>query len=148
MNNKKSIALAADHAGFDKKENIKYFLEKEGFNVYDFGTFSPESMDYPDVIHPLAKSVNEGSYQYGIIICGTGNGVAMVANKYSGVRAALCWMPEIALLARQHNNANVLSLPARFTDDDDALEIVRVFMNTRFEGGRHSRRVEKINKTM
>lgn len=141
----KKIAIGSDHAGYEYKEKIKEDLAPLGFTIEDFGTFSTESMDYPDPIHPLSKSVNDGVNDLGIIICGSGNGVAMVANKYPLVRAAVCWNEELTKLARQHNDANVLSLPARFISVQDAVAFVRTFLSTGFEGGRHLRRVEKIS---
>jgi ribose 5-phosphate isomerase B len=138
------IYIAADHAGFDLKERIKTFLKTIQLEVKDFGTYSSESMDYPDVIHPIAKEIDKKENQKGIIICGSGNGVNMVANKYKNVRSALCWNVEIAQLARQHNNANILAIPARFISEDMALQIVSAFITTDFEGGRHQTRVEKI----
>jgi len=121
-------------------------LGNQGYHFKDYGTFSADSMDYPDVVHPLATFINDNENQLGIIICGSGNGVSMVANKYPHVRAALCWQPELAALARQHNNANIVALPARFIQKDVAVAIVRLFLTTSFEGGRHSRRVDKIAK--
>ncbi|GAB1474727.1 ribose 5-phosphate isomerase B [Bacteroidota bacterium] len=140
----KTIGIASDHAGFELKEKIKEYLEKENFRVVDFGTRSTESMDYPDVAHPLAYAVERGEVFPGIAICGSGNGISMTVNKHSGVRAALCWTPELSKLAREHNDANILSLPARFISSDIALEIVRIFLETPFEGGRHQNRVNKI----
>jgi len=139
-----TILIAADHAGFDTKEYLKEMLEKQGYAFKDFGAFSAESMDYADVVHPLAKEINAGDYSVGIVLCGSGNGVNMTANKYINVRSALCWQPEIAALARQHNDANVLAIPARFVDKQMALKIAITFLTTAFEGGRHGRRVEKI----
>ncbi len=141
----KKIAIGSDHAGFCLKEKLKSFLAKEGYEVQDFGTDSEESVDYPDYIHPLAKTIEEGKLETGIILCGSGNGVAMVANKYRHVRAAVCWNEEISKLARQHNNANILALPARFLKEEDAVKIVHAFLTTPFEGGRHERRVNKIS---
>lgn len=138
------VPIAADHAGFELKEKIKTFLVQLGHQPMDHGTHSLESMDYPDVIHPLAKAINEGKWPLGIIICGSGNGVNMTANKYPNVRSALCWTPEIARLARQHNNANIMALPARFISTEDAEACVREFLSTPFEGGRHATRVNKI----
>lgn len=138
------IAIAGDHAGFEMKEKVKAMLEREGYEVKDYGTYSSESCDYPDYAHRLGKAIDAGDEERGIVICGTGNGVQMTANKYRGVRCALCWTPEIAKLARQHNDANVLSMPARFIDEATAMEILHVFLSTPFEGGRHARRVEKI----
>jgi len=143
-----TILIAADHAGFDTKEYLKETLGKQGYVFKDFGAFSAESMDYADVIHPLAKEINAGNYLVGIILCGSGNGVNMTANKYFIVRSALCWQPEIAALARQHNDANVLAIPARFVDKQTALKIAATFLNTAFEGGRHGRRVEKIREPL
>ncbi|MBO4543798.1 MAG: ribose 5-phosphate isomerase B [Bacteroidales bacterium] len=140
----KELLIAADHAGFETKEYIKQQLVKDGYTFKDFGTFSTESMDYPDVVHPLATLINQGEYPMGIVICGSGNGVNMTANKYPNVRSALCWNTELAALARQHNNANVLALPARFIDKELALNIAKTFLTSSFEGGRHERRVNKI----
>lgn len=140
----KSIAICSDHAGFDLKETIKQHLEKQGMQLQDFGTFSAESCDYPDFAHPAAESVEDGKCFPGIAMCGTGNGIAMTLNKHQGIRAALCWNTDLARLAREHNNANFLVLPARFIDPETALAIVDVFMATPFEGGRHERRVAKI----
>jgi ribose 5-phosphate isomerase B len=138
------ILIASDHAGYDLKKQIELFFKDE-FTWIDFGTFSTKSVDYPDFIHPLAKAIEEDSSKKGVIICGSGNGVSMVANKYKNVRAALCWKTEIAVLARQHNDANILALPARFISQEDAYEIVNIFFSTPFEGGRHQLRVDKIN---
>ncbi|MDC3077637.1 RpiB/LacA/LacB family sugar-phosphate isomerase, partial [Flavobacteriales bacterium] len=133
--------------GVELKKNVKKFLEAKGYSLKDVGNNDGESVDYPDIIHPLAKEISENKESKGIIMCGTGNGVSMVANKYKGVRAGLCWSKEIAELIRKHNNANVLSLPARFISTENALEIVKVFLETHFEeGGRHERRVAKIDK--
>tara|TARA_B100001057_G_C22721499_1_gene899887 strand:- start:305 stop:733 length:429 start_codon:yes stop_codon:yes gene_type:complete len=141
-----NILLSNDHAGTNLKKTIKSFLENNGYVVKNTGEDKGESVDYPDYIHPLAKEISEKKEEKGIIICGSGNGVSMVANKYQGVRAALCWNKEIASLSRQHNDANVLSLPARFLTSEEAIEIVKTFLDTDFEGGRHERRVKKINK--
>jgi ribose 5-phosphate isomerase B len=138
------VPIACDHGGFELKEYLKGMLIKEGYEVKDFGTFNNDSVDYPDFIHPLAKEINAGVFTLGIIICGSGNGAQMVANKYPNVRAALCWTEEIAKLARQHNNANILSLPGRFLEKEYAMKLVKIFLNTDFEGGRHEQRVEKI----
>lgn len=140
----KQILIAADHAGYETKEYIKEALEKEGYTFKDYGTHSTESMDYPDVAHPLAQAMNTGECEQGIVICGSGNGVNMVVNKYPNVRSALCWQTELAALARQHNNANVIAIPARFISKELALEIAKTFLTTSFEGGRHERRVMKI----
>ena len=142
-----NIIISNDHAGVELKNKVKEYLESKGYNLKDFGNNDGESVDYPDIIHPLAKEISENNDSKGIIMCGTGNGVSMVANKYEGVRAGLCWSKEIAELIRKHNNANILSLPARFLSIKDALEIVKVFLETDFEeGGRHERRVNKIDK--
>ena len=141
-----NILVSNDHAGVELKNAVKDLLESKGYVVENLGENSGESVDYPDIIHPLAKKISQNREQKGIIMCGTGNGVSMVANKYEGVRAGLCWSKEIATLIRKHNDANVLSLPARFLSIKEALEIVEVFLETDFEGGRHERRVNKINK--
>lgn len=144
FNQKLPIAIGSDHAGFAYKEQIKKHLELIGKKVEDFGTHTADSTDYPDYAHPVAKMVEDGKAMAGILICGSGNGVCMTANKHAGIRAALCWNEELSILARQHNNANVLCLPARFVDLNQAEQMVKVFLNTSFEGGRHQRRVEKI----
>ena len=141
-----NILVSNDHAGVELKNAVKDLLESKGYVVENLGDNSGESVDYPDIIHPLAKEISQNREKKGIIMCGTGNGVSMVANKYEGVRAGLCWSKEIAELIRKHNDANVLSLPARFLSIKEALEIVEVFLKTDFEGGRHERRVNKINK--
>ena len=141
-----NIIISNDHAGTELKNAIKTFLENKGFTVINVGEDLGNSVDYPDYIHPLAKDISNKKEEKGIIICGSGNGVSMVANKYEGVRAALCWNKDIASLSRLHNNANVLSLPARFLTNEQAIEIVQTFLETDFEGGRHERRVKKINK--
>lgn len=140
----KKIAIACDHAGFEYKEIIKKHLEGK-FEVEDFGTFSPDSVDYPDFVHPAAESIEQGRNELGILICGSGQGVAMTANKHQKIRCALCWMPELASLSRQHNDANMIALPARFIASQLATDIVDTFLNTPFEGGRHQNRVEKIS---
>jgi len=145
MNNNMRIVISCDHAGFDLKEEMKAVLKAKGVEVADMGPATADRVDYPDMIHPLAQAVNEGREQMGIIICGSGNGVAMTANKYPNVRAALCWNREIAALARQHNDANILSLPARFLSTEEAMACVDAFLNEKFEGGRHADRVEKIS---
>ena len=141
----KTVGMAADHAGYALKEELKSLLEEEGYKVRDFGTFSDESMDYPDVAHPLAKAVADGEVDFGVAMCGSGNGISMTLNKHKGVRAALCWEPELARLAKEHNDANVLSLPARFISTAMAKEILKAYLSASFEGGRHKRRVEKID---
>lgn len=140
-----TIAIGCDHAGFPYKDAIIRLLKKRGIEVLNFGTDSLESVDYPDFIHPTANAIEEGKADLGVIICGSGNGVAMTANKHQGIRAALCWKTELAALARQHNNANVISIPARFVSKRMALAMVRTFLDTEFEGGRHARRVGKIS---
>jgi ribose 5-phosphate isomerase B len=140
----KTIAIGCDHAGFPYKEPIKKMLETEGFLVLDFGTNSTLSVDYPDFIHPAMEAIEAGKAELGIVICGSGNGVAITANKHQGIRAALCWLEELAALARQHNNANVIAIPARFVSETLALVMVKTFIETDFEGGRHQDRVRKI----
>lgn len=141
----KVIPIGADHAGFILKGKIIQFLESKGYKVQDFGCFSEESIDYPDFAHPVAEIVEKNSGMLGILICGSGNGINMTANKHKGIRSALCWNKEIAELARQHNDANIIALPARFISEEEALEIVDSFLGTAFEGGRHQRRVDKIS---
>lgn len=140
----KTIAIGCDHAGFPYKEPIKKMLESEGFEVLDFGTNSSLSVDYPDFIHPAMNAIEAGEAQLGVVICGSGNGVAITANKHQEIRAALCWQEELAALARQHNNANVISIPARYVSEALALKMVKIFIETDFEGGRHATRVGKI----
>ena len=140
-----SIGVACDHAGYELKTKVIKHLESKGCVVHDFGTASAESVDYPDYAHKLASAVESGSCHFGIAICGSGNGVNMTVNHHRKVRGALCWTPEIAALARQHNDANIISLPARFIEASIALQMVDVFLSTDFEGGRHQRRVEKID---
>ncbi len=140
----KPLAICSDHAGFELKSIIEGYLEANSIEYKDFGTYSADSCDYPDFAHPCAEAVESDECFPGIAMCGSGNGIAMTLNKHQGIRAALCWTPELAALARQHNNANVLVLPARFIAPEIALEIMDVFLNTEFEGGRHERRVEKI----
>lgn len=138
------ISIGNDHAGPDYKKAIVKYLEDKGFDVINHGTDSFDSVDYPDFVHPVAQDVESGTVDFGIVICGSGNGVAITVNKHQGVRAALCWNKEIAALARQHNNANIISIPARFTAIPQAVEMVDTFLNTAFEGGRHQQRVDKI----
>lgn len=140
----KKVGMCSDHAGYELRLIIKQHLEAEGIEVEDFGTYSAESCDYPDFAHPCAYAVERGEVYPAIALCGTGNGIAMTLNKHQGVRAALCWEPELARLAREHNNANILVLPARFITTENALECVKVFLTTGFAGGRHERRIEKI----
>jgi ribose 5-phosphate isomerase B len=139
-----TIALGCDHAGYSTKESVKSYLEDAGYKVWDFGTFSEESVDYPDFVHPLANAVEKGDYNFGIVFCGSGNGVNIVANKYQGIRSALCWNEEVARLARLHNNANICAIPARFLELPEVKQIVKAFLESEFEGGRHTRRVNKI----
>ena len=139
-----TIAIGNDHAGTAYKKAIINHLENKGVKVINHGTDHEESVDYPDFIHPVAQSVSEQKVDLGIIICGSGNGAAMTANKHADVRCALCWTKEITALAREHNDANILSIPARFTSEPQALEMVKTFLSTKFEGGRHKRRVDKI----
>ncbi len=136
--------MASDHAGYLTKEDIKRYLEELGHQVWDFGTYSEESVDYPDFAHPLAIAVEQGEYALGFVFCGSGNGVSITANKHQGIRSALCWIPEIAALARQHNDANVCAIPARFVSSHEAHLIVKAFLDAKFEGGRHQNRVDKI----
>ena len=138
------IGIGGDHAGFAYKKQVKQMLEEQGHEVRDFGPNSEESTDYPDYVHPLASAIESGELQLGIAICGSGNGVCMTVNKHQNIRGALVWNTEIAALARQHNNANVVCIPARFIDLDLAKSIVNTFIETNFEGGRHHRRVDKI----
>lgn len=141
---KPTLGIGADHAGYEYKQAIIAHLEEQGYSVKDFGTYGPDSVDYPDYVHPLANEVEAGNLDLGILICGSGNGVCMAANKHQGIRAALVWEKELAELARQHNNANVVCMPARFISLDLAKEIADAFLTTDFEGGRHQRRVDKI----
>ncbi len=141
---KKIIAIGNDHAGLDYKNSIVQLLESKGYEVIDKGTNKGDSVDYPDFAHPVAQAVETEEAQLGIVMCGSGNGVAITANKHKGIRAALCWQVEIAKLARQHNNANVLALPIRFVTQEVALDMVAAFVDTAFEGGRHAKRVDKI----
>jgi ribose 5-phosphate isomerase B len=138
------IAIGCDHAGFSTKVVVMEYLKKMGYTVKDFGTYSEESVDYPDFARPTAQSVANGEFDLGFVLCGSGNGVNMSANKVQGIRSALCWTPEIAALARQHNNANVCAIPARFISVELAKEIADAFLKTDFEGGRHLGRVNKI----
>lgn len=138
------ISIGCDHAGYELKDKIKKYLSSQ-HSITDKGTNGPESVDYPDFAHAVAQSVTNQEVDFGILICGSANGVAMSANKHQGIRAAICWQPEIAKLAHNHNNANIICLPARFVSDQDAEDIVRAYIETTFEGGRHQRRVEKID---
>ncbi len=145
MDNSIKIQIGSDHAGFELKGKVIEFLNNAGFTVKDFGCYSTDSMDYPDVAHPVAEAVLSESGSLGILICGSGNGVCLTANKHKGIRAALCWLPELGALARQHNNANILCLPARFISTETAFEIVSAYLSATFEGGRHENRVKKID---
>ncbi len=144
MEKTKIIALGNDHAGYEYNAAIEEMLKEKGYEVLNFGTRTGESVDYPDYIHPVAEAVETGRAAMGIILCGSGNGAVITANKHQGIRAALCWSRELTELARKHNDANILSLPARFISKYQALEYVRVFLETPFEGGRHERRIKKI----
>lgn len=140
----KVIAMASDHAGYETKMALIPYLQSKGYEIMDFGCFSTESCDYPDFAHPMAESVEEERADFGISLCGSGNGINMVANKHQQIRSALCWTPEIASLAKQHNNANVCAIPARFVSKEEAISIVNAFLSADFEGGRHIARIEKI----
>lgn len=139
-----NISIGSDHAGFELKQHLISVLGELGYEVSDKGTYSLDSTDYPDYAHPVADSVESGDAHLGVLICGSANGVCMTANKHAGVRAAIAWLPEIASLARQHNDANVVCIPARFLSQEEAVNILKSFLDTEFEGGRHSRRVDKI----
>lgn len=138
------VAIGSDHAGFEYKEEVISYLESKGVQIKDFGTHSTDSVDYPDFAHPVASAVEDRTHAFGILICGSGNGVAITANKHQHIRAAICWGDELARLARSHNDANILCIPARFVDKATAKEMVDLFMETAFEGGRHQSRVKKI----
>lgn len=140
----KPVAIGCDHAGFDFKEDLISFLEGKGIAYKDFGTYSTESVDYADFAHPVSSAVENSEAAFGILLCGSANGVAITANKHQGIRAAICWGEELAQLARGHNNANVICIPARFVSEGDAEKMVETFMTTEFEGGRHERRVQKM----
>ena len=140
----KKIGIACDHAAYDLKEFLVGYLSTKGFEVKDFGTYSEESCDYPDFAHALGEAIDNGELERSVALCGSGEGISMTLNKHQSVRAALCWIPEIAKLSRQHNNSNVLSMPARFITNDEALEMLNVWLETEFEGGRHQRRLDKM----
>lgn len=140
----KKIGIACDHAGYEMKKFLVGYLGAQGYEVLDFGTDSPESVDYPDFAHPLAEAVESGELPLGVALCGTGEGMAMTLNKHQGIRAGLCWEPEVATLIRRHNNANVIVFPARFITNDEAVKMLEAFFAAEFEGGRHERRVAKI----
>lgn len=138
------IAIGADHAGYEYKKQIINYLESKGIEVKDYGAYSEESVDYPDFAHPVCNAIESNEYELGILICGSGNGISITANKHQGIRSAICWNATITELARQHNNANIITLPARFISQEEAISYVDIFINTEFEGGRHERRVNKI----
>lgn len=140
----KTIGICSDHAGFPLKQHVKQWLEEKGWPYKDFGTYTEESCDYPDYAHPMAEAIEAGECHSGIAICGSGQGISMTLNKHQGIRAALCWEPELAALSRQHNDANVLCMPGRFISHEKADDIMEAFFSTLFEGGRHLRRVQKI----
>jgi ribose 5-phosphate isomerase B len=144
-NNLPNIVIGSDHAGFEQKEAVKLFVESLGYSVKDFGPYNTDSVDYPDYAHKVANDVLSEANTIGILLCGSGNGVCLTANKHAGIRAALCWLPELGALAKQHNNANILCLPARYINNSTATEIVAAYLNASFEGGRHEKRVEKID---
>jgi len=144
LDKSKTIALGCDHGGYALKEFLKIKIAESGYSVRDFGSYTAESIDYPDYAHPVASAVNSGQFPLAILICGSGNGVCMTANKYTNIRAALCWNTELARLARLHNDANILCLPGRFITENEALSAVMAFLTTDFEGGRHQARIEKI----
>ena len=138
------VAFASDHAGYELKQYLIGIMKERGYEVEDFGTHSTDSCDYPDFAHPAAKAVESGECDFGIAMCGSGNGIQMTLNKHQGIRAALCWLPELASLARQHNNANILVLPARFISRDEAVKILDAYLAAEFEGGRHQRRIDQL----
>jgi ribose 5-phosphate isomerase B len=140
----KPVAIGSDHAGYEYKNILVDFLKNKGLDVKDFGTYSPDSVDYPDFAHPVSNAVENSEAAFGVLVCGSANGVAITANKHQSIRAAICWQTEIASLARQHNNANIICIPARFVSTEMAEEMVNAFFNTSFEGGRHEKRVDKI----
>lgn len=138
------VAFASDHAGYELKEHLKEVMAAKGYEIVDFGTHSTDSCDYPDYAHPAAKAVESGECQFGVAMCGSGNGIQMTLNKHQGIRAALCWLPELASLAKQHNNANILVMPARFISQEEADAILEAYLTAEYEGGRHQRRIDKI----
>jgi ribose 5-phosphate isomerase B len=144
MDTKITLAFANDHAGYPLKMKLLEFCKAEGLNYEDFGCHSEESVDYPDFAHPMARAIEQKRFTFGISICGSGNGINMVANKYPSLRSALCWNAEIARLARAHNDANICALPGRFVETEEGIEILKAFLETPFEGGRHQRRIDKI----
>lgn len=140
----KPVALCSDHAGWATKQAVMAFLDEQGIEYKDFGTYNEDSCDYPDFAHPCALAVESGECYPGIAVCGSGEGINITLNKHQGIRSALCWIPEIAQLARMHNNANVLAMPGRFVSNEEAIEMVKTFLSTPFEGGRHQNRIDKI----
>jgi ribose 5-phosphate isomerase B len=144
FNASKPVAIGADHAGFEYKTAIVDLLKEKGVELKDFGTYSADSVDYPDFAHPVASAVENGEAAWGVLICGSANGVAITANKHQGIRAALCWNKEVAEITRKHNNANIICIPARFVSIEEAKEMINAFIETEFEGGRHQNRVNKI----
>lgn len=140
----KNIGIACDHAGYEMKEFLVGYLAAKGYEVLDFGTYSPERVDYPDYAHALAEAIEQGELECGVALCGSGEGMAMTLNKHQGIRAGLCWEPEVAALIRSHNNANVIVLPARFISNDQAVAILDAYFAAEFEGGRHSERIAKM----
>ncbi len=141
----RKIAIGADHAGFELKDKLKIYLEELGVEIHDYGTHAVDSVDYPDYAHPVANALENGDFEFAILICGTGNGIAIAANKHQGIRAGIAWKKELAELTRQHNDSNILCLPARFIEEETAIQCVHTFLTTEFEGGRHARRVGKIS---
>ncbi len=140
----KTIAVASDHAGFDKKQVILNYFKENGIKYHDFGCYTNEACDYPDFGHKIAEAISNGEFEIGITFCGSGQGISITANKHQNVRSALCWNAEIAALAKQHNDANICSIPARFVTDEETIAIVKAYLNAEFEGGRHARRIAKI----
>lgn len=138
------IAVASDHAGFERKQAVLAWLSEKGIKYHDFGCYSAEPADYPEFAHAIGEAIDKGEFEIGITFCGSGQGISIAANKHQNVRSATCWIPEIAALAKQHNNANICAIPGRYTTDEQAIAIAEAFLNAEFEGGRHARRVEKI----
>jgi ribose 5-phosphate isomerase B len=138
------IAVASDHAGFERKQAVLAWFREKGIKYHDFGCYSAESVDYPEFAHAIGEAIDKGEFETGITFCGSGQGISIAANKHQNVRSATCWIPEIASLAKQHNNANICAIPGRFVTDEEAISIVEAYLNAEFEGGRHARRVEKI----
>lgn len=145
MPDKLRIAIGSDHAGFKIKREVIDYLKNNNYEYHDFGTNSEEASDYPDFAHPVAKGVENGEFHFGIVVCGSGNGVNMVVNKYKGIRSALCWNSDVANIVRLHNDANICALPGRYITRKEAVDIIEIFLNTGFEGGRHLRRINKIS---